>query len=125
LGVIAVVAIRQDELIAEVHKDAVAILHTSPIAPSRAAIAFKWLTDDGDVVNRGGGNRLGVGIFSAIGLEGVIPHAGALICIQTVALNDEPELGFAAPTLVDIEAVVADVPDAEIFWFFAKFEVSA
>ena len=31
-----------------------------------------------------------------------------------VTLHDETELHLAAPTLIDVEAVVADIPDADV-----------
>ncbi|MFN9959881.1 MAG: hypothetical protein ACK55I_42900, partial [bacterium] len=49
-----------------------------------------------------------------VDLDGVVAHTRALGRIGRVALHHEAELDLAAPALVDVDAVVADVPDRDV-----------
>ena len=52
--------------------------------------------------------------LGAVDFHGVVAEARTLVASVAEALHDQAELGLAAPTLVDVEAVVTDVPDRDV-----------
>src|SRR5262249_9018978 len=119
---VAVDVVEAHEAVADVHEDAVSVLHTGVVAPRRRVVAAverrtaraAGLADAGDVVDDGRRHGLPVGLLRAVGLEHVVARARALGDLRAVPLDEQAELRLAAPALVDVEAVVADVPDVEV-----------
>ena len=114
LAAVPVEIVEAHSLLTAVHEHAVVVLNPSVVAPSRQAVAVDGLAHDCDVVDGSRSDRLPIRVLGPVGLKAVVANAGPLACVQAKALDDQAELGLAAPALVHVEAVVANVPDTEV-----------
>src|SRR5690606_9273986 len=109
-----------DDFLAGIHEDAVEELHAGVVAElnqligRRTAAGVVLTTDHRPVVQRTRGHRLPVAALGAVDFHRVVAKARALVAGVTSALHNQTKLRLAAPTLVDVEAVVADVPDRDV-----------
>ena len=115
VGGLAVGAVVADDLGAAVHEDAVVVLHARAVAVLQGVAAGgQGLADGGHVVERARGHGLGVALRGAVDLELRVEEAGARGGDAGVAGDDQAELAAAAPAVVEVDRVVADVPDLEV-----------
>ena len=114
-GGFAIGVVILDDFLTRIHEDAVIDLHAGVVTELRSSPAACWLTDEGHVVERNGGHWLGIGLLRAVNLNGTVAETRARSGARNaVAGNDQAELSLTAPSLVEIERIVADVPDAEV-----------
>src|SRR5262245_29685869 len=98
--------VETDQLVSQIHENAVPVLHARIVAPGRPVVAVDGLSDDRAVVEDARGHGLPVRVLGTVRFETVIAHSRALRCIQTTALHEQTKLAFATPTLPDVDAVI-------------------